>query len=335
MKKRILSICLLTLLLISVCVPNAIASNESYDELINNFESAIYYVPNTQEETVLSEITVTPVISDELKTALTESDPQSAVSYNSTTGELQLVPYEYDENIDLTPIEPSNLVLNDENANMRITSDNRTQMKKVTSYPYCATVYIHTYYKNGQETSGSGAMVGSSTVLTAGHNVYDPTYGWASRVEVTPGGLESGYDTYTSYSFTSVTGWTEESNYEYDYAVIHLDDEPGVGNFGVKAESTTNLSDKRFYTYGYPGDKPKGTLWRTGGAFYTLIPNLNLRFSFHAYLTPGFSGGPVVEQDDTSYVVGILSGGSTNGDEHYGMAVRVTNIVLEFVKNYI
>ena len=78
-------------------------------------------------------------------------------------------------------------------------------------------------------------------------------------------------------------------------------------------------------------DKTYGSLWRTSGDADMIQPNM---FSFYGYPNAGFSGGPVVAQDDTTHIVGIVSGESEVGGEYYGMAVRVTADVVDFVKDH-
>ena len=95
---------------------------------------------------------------------------------------------------------PSHLVPNENYIDSNsVSSDDRIQITNVTTYPYCAIVQVKAYYYDaGVSISGTGAMVGEKAVLTAGHIIYDQKYGWASFVEVVPGGTGSGYDTFNS-----------------------------------------------------------------------------------------------------------------------------------------
>lgn len=337
MMKRVLSAIIACTLLICTCSVSGVAAafeteeGNEWNNLIDNFDPFIEY--QVEDVSAISEDFVEPKMSAELEMAIEEADPLSEVSYNLKTGEVSLKPYETLEKNDMVETTPSHVVSEDDYPGPYLASDNRTRIYSVTTYPYRAVVQVKAYFNNGKVTlSGTGAMVGEKTVLTAGHVVYDQDFGWASKVEIVPGGTLSGYNTYSSSNITSVKKWTEEGNFEYDYAVVELDESPGVGYFGTRAETTSNLKTDSFYTYGFPADKTSGSLWRTGGSADLIRTT---QFTFHAYPTSGFSGGPVVAQDDTSYIVGILSGDSYVYGEYYGLAVRVTSDVVDFVKRHI
>lgn len=274
-----------------------------------------------------------PVVSEEFEATLKGRDPRSAVSYNARTDEVTIDTYTAIESYGMLETAPSDIVHEDISVNATFPTDDRTEIKNVTTFPYRAVVEITAYFSGGGTLTGTGAMVGEKTVLTAGHVVYDQDYGWATKVEIVPGGVLSGYDTYAGYQFTSVIGWTQNADFEYDYAVIQLEESPGVGYFGTHAETTANLKKDSFYAYGFPDDKDDGTLWRTGSGAYLISDR---RFYFDGYSTDGLSGSPVVAQDDTEYILGILSGNmATTSGKRVIVAVRITSEIVKFIKDYI
>lgn len=82
---------------------------------------------------------------------------------------------------------------------------------------------------------GSGTMRDAETVLTAGHCVYDYSgHRWADEIWVYPGwdGVQGGsnaekYGWAHSEAMASLTGWTENGNFDYDVGVIAIN--RGVG----------------------------------------------------------------------------------------------------------
>ncbi|MCI8844022.1 MAG: trypsin-like serine protease [Oscillospiraceae bacterium] len=314
---------------VAAAVKTDVGNSNKWDMLIENL--APLHEDQVEDVAGISTDLVEPKVSAELAKAIEEADPLSAVSYDLRTGEVSLKPYEPSEKNDIVETTPSHEALGD-NIEPHLASDNRTRISSVTTFPYRAIVQVRAYFNNGKVSfSGAGAMVGTKAVLTAGHLVYHQKYGWASKVEIIPGGALSGYDTYTSSGITSVQGWTEQGKMEYDYAIVDLDHSPNVGYFGTRAETTSSLNADSFDAYGFPGDKTYGSLWRTSGDADMIQPNM---FSFYGYPNAGFSGGPVVAQDDTTHIVGIVSGESEVGGEYYGMAVRVTADVVDFVKDH-
>lgn len=204
------------------------------------------------------------------------------------------------------------------------------EITTTTEFPYSAIVYVVAKFEKGGETStreGTGAMVGQSEVLTAGHMVYDKDYGYATSFSITPGGPNSGRPTYTTKRSISNNNWTVDSKYSYDYALILLDDKPDVGYYGIRKPSSNNLI--KVSEYGFPPNKDFGTMWRlTGPVFY----KDSLVFLTYGKSSAGYSGGPVVEPNDNQYIIGVCSGGGVTKDEKdYFLSVRMSDHLYNFI----
>jgi glutamyl endopeptidase len=126
-------------------------------------------------------------------------------------------------------------------------------------------------FPNGATGGCTGWFIGPKAVMTAGHCVYSSASGgWASQIEVIPGmrGATRPYGSMIGTSFRSVTGWTQNSDPNYDYGCIILPS-PTLGNqvgyFGFAALTDASLQNLLVNNSGYPGDKPFGTQWFNAG----------------------------------------------------------------------
>ncbi|KIY97476.1 glutamyl endopeptidase [Monoraphidium neglectum] len=161
--------------------------------------------------------------------------------------------------------------------NVVINKDDRqliTDTSRVNrNFPARAVGQIDFSERNGGNSICSGALIGASTVLTAGHCVHTGRGGgfvraWAfspgrttttatSRTVVNP------YGTVKYSKLVTTNGWITASSFAYDLGVVNLQSAIGktTGNLGYTA-STGRLSET-WTTYGYPGEKTYGSMWTT------------------------------------------------------------------------
>jgi V8-like Glu-specific endopeptidase len=69
-----------------------------------------------------------------------------------------------------------------------IGADDRILVSDTTIFPYSAVVRVEVDF-NGDgifDVAGSGAMIGANDVLTAGHLLWNPDYGFAKNIMVVP-----------------------------------------------------------------------------------------------------------------------------------------------------
>ena len=115
-------------------------------------------------------------------------------------------------------------------------------------------------WPDGQGGSCSGALIGTKTVLTAGHCMYRGSHGgWASSIMVVPG-LDQQYMPYGnawSASPMASTEWLASENDDYDWGILILDRHIGsssvAGYLGLASlsDSTWDLP-LLIEMYGYP-----------------------------------------------------------------------------------
>jgi glutamyl endopeptidase len=205
-------------------------------------------------------------------------------------------------------------------------------------------------YPNGDEATGSGAMIDTTHVLTVAHNVYDKADGgWARTVIVTPGrsGETSPLGTYlavretiyTDYAVNETHGGT---NFNFDVALLRLNTAvvPGVGALGQAVQPDAYFRGAPVTTSGYPGDLPAGSPLR-GSVMYT-ASGLTTSASSHIIHYPiatasGQSGSPLYLSNETgTYIEGVVSYGvpvEANPAYDNG-AVRLTAVVAADLKTW-
>lgn len=168
--------------------------------------------------------------------------------------------------------------------------------------------------------------------------IYDTGYGAAEKVEIYPGGIESGISKKVSYYVSPSDEYKnnayEDSMLSDDYGVIWVSSDVSSGFFGLSAPTTSALNNAAISLYGYPADKVSSIdnifreLWISSGTVETDYIS-SKTFCHTAYATSGNSGCPVVFSNNKK-VAGIHTASDRFGlGIHY--AVRITSSVISFV----
>jgi len=206
--------------------------------------------------------------------------------------------------------------------------DDRVRVGDTTSFPFSAVCKLRVSYPSGKAAMGSGVLVGATTVLTAGHVVYqDDDGGWASSIEVIPGydDGDAPYGRHYAASMMTLRGWIEDETSEYDFGALSLDEDVGAqtGYLGVRWRHFNSPYDGAILnTAGYPGDLESGEAMYFSSGPCSSATSEKLFYAGTMDTAGGQSGSGVWEFDgENRWVVGIHTG-SIGGTSN--QAIRIT-----------
>lgn len=171
--------------------------------------------------------------------------------------------------------------------------DERVQVNPLTSPPYSSIASLEITARDGTQLVGSGFEINlpnvqQRVIVTSGHVTYTHVYGgYAQKIGITFPGQQQ--QTATTAALFAPPQWVANHDRDYDYGVILL---PGQsGGFGWSCLlSDSDLGSRLVSNCGYPGDKPPGTLWATGGPINSITAE---RLFYMNDTMAGQSGSPV------------------------------------------
>lgn len=221
-------------------------------------------------------------------------------------------------------------------ANVIFGSDTRVRVTPTDSFPASGRVRLVLEFSDGYTSAGSGTMIGSKYVLTAGHVVYSHDHGgWATKITAFPGQDGSLKPwTATATKLRSVTGWTEDEDNDYDYGLITLSSNLGnlTGTYCLGSFSDATLDTTYAYIYGYPADKAWGTQWGSGGPIEDYDSTM-LYYDTDTY--GGMSGAGVYRWwEGNRCVFGVHGGDTYYWLIHYNRAARITNARFNLIESW-
>ncbi len=241
--------------------------------------------------------------------------------------------------------------------------DERTSIGNPKDNPYLPCAYMKITYTNveNQKTGkhvnkvswGTAFLEGPNLAVSAGHCVYKDvtSEGDYDDGEVNPRfpdkiefffgcsgtiDLEQG-DNYQYYALAKSVH-IEYSFYKYDnnqigdhdWSAIVLDRDIGrtIGWYGKISNFKTNSYD--IFTWGYPGDKEKGTLWKSQGNIdgYT-----EYQYKYYMDTYNGQSGSPIFmkSSDGSVYVCGI----HTQGKSSCNYGIIINDLIFSYLNSYV
>ncbi|RBP38640.1 V8-like Glu-specific endopeptidase [Roseimicrobium gellanilyticum] len=150
-------------------------------------------------------------------------------------------------------------------------TDERVRIADTTVYPWRTIASLLITAADNSQWIGTAWFISPRTLVTAGHCVFIKHSGvvgrdgWVKKIQVMPGRNADilPFGGITATEFWSVKGWGEDGSENYDYGAIVL---PAafpqeLGFFGYGVFTDEDLLASVANVGGYPGDKPKGTLW--------------------------------------------------------------------------
>lgn len=181
-----------------------------------------------------------------------------------------------------------------------IGTDERVQVSPTTYWPWVTMGRI--------DLGCTGTIVGPRHVITAGHCVYNiETDTWYYNLSFSPAQDGSYYPFGTipwSYAIT-VTGWTNNHDRNYDYAMIVLAENIGYTTGYMSYGYDNNLCSNCIVNInGYPGDKPFGTMWHSNCPL-TGLTTYRLYYECDTYHGQSGSGVYMYWTPDTRIIYGI------------------------------
>ncbi|MBM3334347.1 hypothetical protein FJY63_06775 [Candidatus Sumerlaeota bacterium] len=219
--------------------------------------------------------------------------------------------------------QPSNKLLPDKSPRPLsvIGRDSRQRITPTTDFPWRVIGKIYSVFPNDQTYAGSGALVDSFHMLTAGHMVNDNRYGgWVEDLEFIPGldGDAAPFSSTWAVRIYAQSGWIDQQLPEYDWAYVVLDRNIGnvIGWLGYAYESLDYYPDKVFNIAGYPGELANGL-----GMYWAsdIATEATDNILYHKIdTTQGQSGSPVfryIQSTDDMDIMAVHTRGNTNENE--------------------
>lgn len=222
-------------------------------------------------------------------------------------------------------------------APMRIIgSDDRFQIQDTTYFPWDAVVRIEGKFAANRSFYCTGWMLGPSTVVTAGHCVYDyegiKTY--AYDVKITPGYNSAAMNPAPFGSCIALQGivmppWIASGDIGYDYGVFKLGCRIGIqtGNLGYKTIIGNGVGTSTLLT-GYPVDKGGTTMWAGLGSITSSDSN---SFYYDNDEMGGQSGGPVWDVLDPNCLCVVAVNANAFDPPTMNQGARINDIAFNFL----
>jgi V8-like Glu-specific endopeptidase len=193
---------------------------------------------------------------------------------------------------------------------------------------------------NGTPMMGTGWLCGDSTLVTAGHCVYnhDSRYGVGAmrKITVYAGRNKDIWQGDAIATSTNTTKeWVTAGSQANDYAAIQLSKPLGqqLKFFQFAEFPDLDLQNLLVNIAGYPGDKNRsiyGTMW---GSVNKITSISDQRLSYLVDTTGGQSGSPVMAFDgiSTHYAIGIHNYGGASSN----FATRINSQVFEKISGWV
>lgn len=196
-------------------------------------------------------------------------------------------------------------------------TDDRIKLDPATTqtFPAAVTVRISCTWSDGYSAFGTGTLVGSNDILTAGHVVYLSSHGGVATTITLQPGYENGLASMGQFYGTDVvplsTNWTSTLPAD-DLAIVHTNELIGnqLGWVGATVNPSASLMQAKVTGIGYPADIESGKVMvQTSGTVDAREDGL-LIFRDDLDLAGGQSGSALLSYDANGYpsLSGVLVG---------------------------
>lgn len=222
----------------------------------------------------------------------------------------------------------------------------RLEKPRIRLRPWCMVCALDIEFPAGN-LEGTGWLAGKRTVITAGHNLFSQRFGgWAKGVRVTPGqdgeDDDPPYGSYITSDITSVDGWVNRHDPNFDYGMIRLPTPVGAqtGFLGYGSFPDGELLGRRVNLAGYPSYPGLGEeLYLQKNAIRYVSAG---QLYYMGQTIEGQSGSPVFIQESPNaepLVVAIHASGSGRTDPSLGFSapagVRISDGVRDTIDGWV
>lgn len=226
-------------------------------------------------------------------------------------------------------------------------ADDRQVVGDSTQFPWSAVGLVQSTWRKSDNlvviSTGTGALIGDSIVLTGGHCVYDQDNGWADEILFIPAKNGSSEPFGRSYSVRTIAqrAWVEDKDNRYDLAMIVLDQALGeqASHLTVSAEANEFFVERNLNSSGYPGETKSGDV-----QYHSFGQSLDVQDGLIRHMIdsePGQSGSPLWYYEPSTQarrIVGVLTGSreiSSGGQvvDSYNVAIHIDSTFAGWIQD--
>ncbi len=221
--------------------------------------------------------------------------------------------------------------------------DDRQRINPTSAFPWRAVVSLEVDFDFGA-TGGycSGAVIGPTAILTAGHCVYDPTtvQGWATGIRVIPGrnGTAEPFGSQIASDLLAPTGYVSNGTPALDVGIVLLPNSTltsQTGRFHFMGGNGSSLIGNTANIAGYPGENPTQQWWHAGPLVdrsYSATSDIGI-LSYPIDTSGGQSGSPIwLFNGSDRVIVGIHTRGETSTScSNLGGANNCGTLITSFI----